>query len=796
MEVSVTHGKSVYTSTFSSSSSIEDVKEWLEGVTCVSIEKQVLMFAPPVVKEYRRATSEHHRVLLSSLLPPHHMATSEGSVKVRAMLVGTPETELRQQPQQLSAESNAIIARIVSTTQERESRWFRCSYGENYLRQTAYVCRTCVLSGMAAPDHAICLACSAVCHAMHMIEEWGVRYHFRCDCCTSKCSLKCNPSAPQSASDPKTCSHGGSSASATTTITSEMIEARTKRKRSRSPLKSPTVSGPVVGIRVPAVINSPSPFAIHDPPENEREAINMPITLHTTGASAPPSVSAAQVLAENEEELKEKVPTADPPPEFEGCRFILDSSTDKPPALTIPPNLRNRYPRNPLTWCFCEEDEVEDDDTASCDDGGLVCMLCTTCYWSSHMKAIHSDQYRRVPCYGDVVQGETVVFKCNTCRTYVCTPCRHRCHKDHDVAEETLVTSEVPLVNPFTPTSDGSPTAPGVAEAAAAASSLSPGGEPVDGSPAGALFSCGCRGLCSIAESMSKEEAEDPSTYLPLSAATAIELMRSDIFTGFICAHCMQEYPWLLTNELKHCYHGKLPEKVTTALPVIPCKQTSCGPEYYPYHGMIYPITGFTEESICSCAPCQEAFHAFAPWARDDATHMMMNTCDQCDACHRSIKHKEAFLCQNCEMSMTDPFLLCAECNAHREALVEASQRRIVALDITSTGSTPTPTPPPQVSEATAVDPTYTNSDGVAVTYTHDLSHNFLEDTQENLYALCGMQIMNTMDQEDRQYISEHLDELKDFTPEFSLQSSFGPVPINFSQEDLKEFARANAKKD
>lgn len=825
-DITVTHGRDRYAIQLPLSSTLRDIKTWLHEKVAVPVENQILLLNAPVSKEFRRCKSEQDTTPLlltfsASLQERIRTAATPQTVKLNAMLIGTSQSTLSQNQPQLNTETAAALSRIVVTTLEQDSRWFRCSYGQGYLRQTAYVCRTCVDEGRAAPDHAVCLACTEVCHLNHNIEEWGVRYHMRCDCCTSKCWR--TPTQTDSQAEKKL-SQDAQTTNKVSAVSLEDVGQRTKRKRSRSmsPIKSPVGPGgsPLMGIRVPAVVNTPSPFAISDPPGNEKEAVSSPIRsaaqkpsyagaglrsppMSSPPVNAQPFSSTPKVETETAKDQGVTVPGAPPSsavetgpaqhvallPSFEGCRFVLDNTTNKPPEIIIPPNARNRYPRTPLTWCFCHEEDPGDEES-----GGLVCMICTSCFWNTHITSVHAEQFKRVPCYGDVVQGETVVFKCHTCDTHVCAPCRHRCHKDHEVDEECLITSDLaqqeakeeeerqkqraqePIPQDGIPRRKNEDDRPK---------------SRVESTASGVLFSCGCRGLCSIAESISPHEVNDPSTFLPFSDDTTNEMMNSDIFTGFVCAHCMQEHPWLLHNDFKKCYNGKLPDKVTSGiLPPLPCGSTreDLTPDdkgkVYPYHGMILPLNAFSEEMICSCAPCQEAFDTFFPWAREDAANMMMNLCDQCDACHRSIRDKSAFLCRNCEMTMSDAFMLCTECNAHREKMVEASARVVVAQDAPSSGTT-----------EPLVQATYTNSEGAEVTYEHDLSHQFMEDTQENLYALCGMQLVNAMEEEDRAYLSEHWDEVQEMTPELSFQGNFGPTPIEFTQEELKEIARANSKR-
>lgn len=813
VELTVTHGKEKVQSSFVLQTTLREMKSWLEEKTSVPLLEQLLIINGPIEKAYRRSKGQDsldctfETMLSPSLLEKLRSATTPQCIKVNAMMIGTPQTQMQRRQVQLSSEVSSVLPRVVATTLENDGRWFRCSFGGGYQRQVAHVCRTCVEEGRADPDHAVCFACAEVCHGNHKVEEWGVRHHMRCDCCTSKCWKKIDEGSTV---------HLPSETGGCAVISRENVESRTKRKRSRSrsPIKSPIRpdGGPLIGIRLTPVVNTPSPFGIHDPPENEKAAVTAPIASRPAVASSapPPSVPLLADLIGIEEDavpgpplLPRGVVTSSSPTsgstgpnvvpqlEFSACRFVLDKLTLTPPKLIIPPNLHNRYPRTPLTWCYCREEDASESPTEGGEEesGGLVCMLCTTCFWNTHITAIHSEQFRGVPCYGDILQGETVVFKCNTCDTYCCAPCRHRCHKDHEVEEKALLSSELPDKPEEEATNGKNPG--GAQPARTGFSTVSTPNLEGDISASGTLFTCGCRGLCSIAENISPQEQEDPYSFLPFSRETASSLMNNDIFTGFVCAFCMQEYPWLMTEDLKRCFGGTLPPKSNQILPFLPCKKQP-GEEgtagCFPYHGMILPITAFAEESICSCSKCSEAFATFAPRSSKEASNMIMNLCDQCDVCNESIRDKPAFMCKTCEMSMTDAFMLCTECNEHRTKMVEASLRTVAPIDRNATEGS-TPPPPAQV----VADPTFTNSKGVEVKYEHDLSHEFLEDTIDNVYSLCGLQLVNSLEEETRAYVQEHWEEMQDLNPVITVQDNFGPVPIEFTQEELKEIAKANS---
>lgn len=159
------------------------------------------------------------------------------------------------------------------------------------------------------------------------------------------------------------------------------------------------------------------------------------------------------------------------------CKFIVNASTGNPPMQRQPANSKNIYPRS-LTWCYCAWETPDGpagtcaqppvEPAPCCTDGaeadmGSVCILCCTCYWSPHLTRLHTSHLSGMQCYGEVCSGTVVAYRCNTCSTLVCPPCRLNCHKDHDV--------DVAPVYP----SDG---------------------EDNNGAPDDCEFSCGCRGGC------------------------------------------------------------------------------------------------------------------------------------------------------------------------------------------------------------------------------------------------------------------------------------------------------------
>lgn len=801
----VKFGRELIELTLPLTATVAEVKALLEERTQVRPDKQRLLLNAPVDKDKRRDVSES--CTLGELFPAAYLervlapagdpapAARQPRIKVTAMLIGSNSAAPL-----VDSRATAEISRLVSTTVEHGGQWYRCSFGKGYLRQTAYVCRTCITEGRADPSHCFCLACAEICHANHDVEEWGVRYCMRCDCCTKKC-WKTPPKdghtdAPRTGDARRGEEEGepqetGEPDVATVSVMSNSdVSARfgPKRKRSRSssPLtpKRTTTSGgapPVSGVRVAAVASAPSPFALQAPPPFEVQAVTWPVSGQPEPpAPAPKAEAEAQStfphrvaappplthVGENED--AEAAPTHDGPateddaaeggaastpkrlPEVDRCVFLLDGRTGKPPVTAvIPANAKNRYPPDPLKWCYCEDDHPSDDP----ESGGIVCILCTACCWSTHIQRLYTEQFRRVPCYGDVVQGDTVAFKCVDCDTYVCTPCRLRCHRHHTIDPSFICPSH----------EEGTD----------------------NGAPVGVNFSCGCRGLCRIAETVPEEDVEDPSTYKPMPPEVAIALMDNDVFTGFLCARCMQQNPWLMTNDPRQCYHGELPSSATDGgglLPVVKCREKeepAAGEGVFPWHGMIVPVTSFTEETTCNCAPCRAAYERFAPRATEDATEMIVQLHDECDNCGVSLKDQAAFLCETCEVAMAQAFLICRDCNALRLRLVQAQRQQ--------QGQ------PPPPADSVHDPPPVLTVEGQTRPYTHSLEHTFLEDTSENMYALAGMQLMQSMDTESLKHLQENWDSLKEHIHvSDTLVETFGQIPLSFTKAELEAMAEEN----
>ncbi|CCW62364.1 unnamed protein product [Phytomonas sp. EM1] len=748
------------------SSTIGELKKILEQRTLVPYVKQRLLFNAPIMKEFRRDADD--AMELRVLLPNSFIRATEahtGGVaqhfRVTAMLLGSRGTAAM-----VDSKTSSEISRLVSTTLEFDGQWYRCCYGKGYLRQTAYVCRTCVKTGRADAAHAVCLACAEICHGNHEVEEWGVRHFMRCDCCTKKCWRPTTGEDLANDAMPSPPTVGVVSAA-------DLLKRTQLRKRSRS--NSPGSShAPSLPLKVEPHEAGVSATNEEAPPPDH------PIGMPPSPRGGPPPVGA-------EKGMKPGAPAPVSLPEASRCMFIVDSATNKPPvSALLPVNRKNRYPRSPTTWCYCERDYPNDSDY-----GGVVCMLCTTCFWSAHITRLFADQYRYMPCYGDVLQGNVLAFKCNTCNTYVCTPCRLRCHKDHAIEPGFVIPDH----------DDGA----------------------TNGASPGVKFSCGCAGLCSIAERVPEDEVDHPDLYMPMPDDVRIEMMNSDVFMGMVCAHCMQEYPWLMQGNPKHCYEGRLPPKVTTGLkPVVACNESrpinELPSDVFPYHGMLLPVNSFTAEATCRCAACRRAYEEFAPRA-EDATEMIIALHDHCDNCGVALENGKAFLCRTCEMTMEETFFICKACNALREARMleeppeppespqgkgeEDTDATNASTHGGSAGGAATGSSSrfqrPHVSVSTSSPPTSPHQpegepDGTRLTaYNHDLSHEFVEDTFENLISLCQMQVLQTIDEPSRQYVEENFEDVTEgFSLTNTLAASFAQMPLNFDEEDMQALEKDN----
>ncbi|KAG5474350.1 hypothetical protein LSCM1_03130 [Leishmania martiniquensis] len=829
VDFEVRFGKRVVSLEMPASATVQDLKRRLEEETRVRFDKQRLLLNLPVIKAKHR--DPPHDTVLRHLFPTElvnrceqHEGPVVQHVKVSAMLLGSAEVAPA-----VNVAATSEISRLVATTVEHDGKWYRCSYARGYLRQTAYICRTCVSEERADPQHVLCLACAEFCHGNHEIEEWGVRHNMRCDCCTQKCWR--SPASPEAAVKGSERPLSSSVASATTSgpevraVQARDIEERSMRKRARSttPLtpKRSRGSSPVSGIRMitippadlPEVTLHPSTAAhaaasltVSDSGPSQDTSRPLPSsTVFSLEPSSPllegpaaakradaskcvekgSSSAGAHPFDRDDEEahshsghdtVEDEGVQPPPLPELSRCAFVVDSKTKKAPVESVlPTNRHNRYPRDPFNWCYCKKDYPSDDPEC----GGIACMLCCSCYWSTHITRLHTYQYRRMPCYGDVLLGDTVAFKCKTCNTHVCVPCRYRCHKDHDL-EEALVTPS---------RDDGTD----------------------NGALEGARFSCGCRGLCAIAEEVPADMIDDESTFDPIPDSVATVLMNDDVFTGFVCAYCMQEHPWIATEDPLKCYKGQLPPKALAKKAVVACGTKSALPhladssdsDVYPYHGMLLPVNAFTNGMTCPCEACRAAFDKFAPRSMENATEMIMELHDHCDHCGKSVKDQQAFMCRTCEMNLESTFFICKDCNALREVLAQSANRVQASTKPQNDEASPPPGGRPeeeigvevaQSSEVHAANHSAADEALLDVSgYDHDLSHEFIEDTFENLYALCGMQVLQHMDPEMQHYVAANWDPMvSQVEVANTLTQSLGQIPLQFDEDELREMAALN----
>ncbi|KAG5500437.1 hypothetical protein JKF63_03530 [Porcisia hertigi] len=830
VDFEVKFGKKVISLELPASATVRDLKLALQDRTQVHLEKQRLLLNLPVLKAKHRDPPQDTVIRL--LFPmelvsrcEQHEGLVAQHLKVSAMLLGSAEVAPT-----LNVAATSEISRLVATTVEHDGKWYRCSYARGYQRQTAYICRTCIDKGRADPQHALCLACAEFCHGNHEVEEWGVRHYMRCDCCTQKCWRL--PADPDAAEQRQAVPHSSSSIGSPTARGPEVralqtrdIEERTMRKRGRSTSprtpKRSRGSSPMSGIRMTTIPPTDMPEVTLNPSmaagtaasssatasrssQDAHTALSLSLPLppgplsSLAAAPATPSEAYPSKGSANGSNFAGKHPCdaadddgccqddradgehkdAQSPelPELSRCAFVVDTKTARAPVESVlPTNRHNRYPRDPLNWCYCKNAHPSDDPEC----GGIACMLCCSCYWSTHITKLDTSQYRRMPCYGDVLLGDTVALKCKTCNTLVCVPCRYRCHKDHEV-EETLVLPS---------RDDGTD----------------------NGAPEGAMFSCGCRGLCAIAEEVPVEMIDDPTTFELIPDSVAMELVNDDVFTGFLCAYCMQEYPWIATDDPLKCYQGQLPPKVPATKKVIACGTKASVPPppdgdghgIFPYHGMLLPVNAFTSGMTCSCEPCRAAFDKLAPRSVEDAAEMIMELHDQCDNCGKSVKDQEAFMCRTCEMNSDNTFFICKDCNALRELLVQ-NINRVQASDRPRNGEAQT-----QVDEGLQGAERGGNAEGTvsvaahhtevseslpeAGGYDHDLSHEFIEDTFENLYALCGIHMLQNMDPETQEYLTSNWDPaVNQMEVANTLSQTLGQIPLQFDEDELREMALLN----
>ncbi|KAG8344176.1 hypothetical protein ERJ75_000681100 [Trypanosoma vivax] len=611
--------------------------------------------------------------------------TSSKVVSIPLMLIGTAAAA-----PQVNEEAVAQLHRLVTNKVQRRNQWFLCSYNKGYVRQTAFVCRTCINNGSALPYHAVCYACAEICHDNHVVEEWGLRYFMRCDCCTMACWRDADGHSTE--------------------------ETNVKEE-----------NGAADAVKEKSCGNS------HD------------------------SSNTAIVPAESSSEQRR-------------CCFVIDKDSGLPPTSTalVPLNSKNRYPRSARTWCYCDcaDDQPPDGADAL---GGIVCLLCSTCYWSSHVTRLKADILHTLPCYGDGVVSDVVAFCCHTCDTLVCGPCRLRCHSSHNV--ENIMS--IPLEEHEHEQQDES--------------------QPMEQDESASLeaffFSCGCG--CSIESTSNGSGTEAAQNFCsrntdlpPVPSQIVTEMMNYDSYIGFLCAHCMQEHPWLVENDLRKCYSGKLPDPVPAVKhkPPPPCGFGVTEPipsDVFPYHGMLLPVTAFTEEMTCTCGPCRQAYETFAPRACETAGTMAVQLHDDCDHCGQTECRSQIFICQDCGLMEDKAFFICQRCNTLRLAAQMPGMCGASAhTDAGACASTTAPTNPDPVTAPDGSKPLRP--------WDHPLSHTFIEGTRENVCGLISMYLSHNQSGSVLQRALGETETGRVLLDEL-LPQNFVNVPINFDPKDVAQ---------
>nr|CCC93428.1 conserved hypothetical protein [Trypanosoma congolense IL3000] len=695
-------------------SRVGDLKEKLAQSTGVPIERQRLLFDTRVATQYRgrapdtmkiidmlasrssRAVTAGNKASSStrSLLEKGADGNPTGGGSLRAVAAPTsapPQSSVLKLPVMLlgtaasaphvDEEMTAQMHRLTSIMVEHENKWFRCTYGKGYARQRAFVCRTCLESGAASATHAICCACAEVCHKDHNIEEWGVRYFMRCDCCTPACWQNVSGGTNEQSGNET----GGD-------CRCSVSEASNNSK----------CSG------------------------DEAEKVDQCVDKGAQWVTK----------AEDLQHLRR-------------CCFIMDSDTGKPPASreAIPLNSRNRYPRSSSTWCFCRcTDDHPADGTDEAE--GFVCMLCTSCYWGTHITRLNTDIVHCLPCCGQVLEGDIVAFNCRTCASVICGPCRLRCHRDHDADETVEIYSHEEQT-----------------------------GEPV--------FKCGCG--CSTKDGRADcgSSIDENSPQIPWNVAA--QIMKIDSCVGFVCAHCMQEYPWLMNKDYRKCYGGRLPDAVPVDqhLPIVPCSfppTEECPDGTFPFHGMLYPYDAFTEEMTCNCLPCRQAYDRFAPRttvsALDFRAVELHNTCDNCG---HDVQDEKVFICQTCELQSDTAYFACQQCNKLR---IEAG---LLGMNVTSNGISPS-------SDNVADTNASSVGEGEPWRWDHPPGHVFLEETSENLVSMCEVYLRACNDDPTEMTVLKDADHGGNLL-QWLISQEFGGDAITYDPKDVAQHCQQQQRK-
>lgn len=498
--------------------------------------------------------------------------------------------------------ATADMDSLVVLRKTTDTGVYSCSYSLGYVFQRVFVCKTCVASRNAAPQHLICAGCAAVCHAGHDVEHWGRRLNTRCDCCTVRMDV-----LDRHRVDPNT-------------------------------------------------------------------------------TDAPAATAGAKPAS---------------------CQFIVDERTDEFPVLRLEEN-ENTYP--PAEgWCACnwETDSSavkRSGDAAGSqsdhdvdDDGGCeTCVMCGTGFWSQHVSRLDTSWLPHVGCYG-TVRGEVVTFRCHTCNTQCCLPCRLHCHADHECGPPELFSTE---------DADGK------------------------------VFSCGCSGMCDIAAGVGPEKAEAAAqravAFLvdgdmetadrPSGDGVVCSVMHaadvtSDEFLHFVCGRCVSRRPWLADpRRLRGCLSGAglalLPEAAAA-----PHRCLQCDGDGAASHGLVLPANAFSELT-CQCDACRQecAASVVGCAALDAPIDLFFSTARQCGQCRGDVAG-QAFVCVTCELAnsgLGTSYILCPSCHSSRDAQADAA---------------------------------------------HPSEHEFAEDSGDNLFRLFSASFASQLDGDSQMWVVNHWQE-------------------------------------
>lgn len=389
------------------------------------------------------------------------------------------------------------------------------------------------------------------------------------------------------------------------------------------------------------------------------------------------------------------------------CRFVVDESSHEIPKKPVMRNVENRYPSDTEHWCYC----LGEDATPEEDEDGLNCMLCHSGFYCSHITRLETTTFRLLSCYAETDGYNTIGIRCRTCfppsstpaqeNVLCCPSCAVFCHRGHD-----LDTNVVPIH--------------------------------YDGEGEGAIttLQCSCRASCTIAHDTPKsalmEGVDATGKDLLVPQWLAKKLVEDDEICAFLCATCMQKYPWLWQahgadpiahiDSLRRCYNGKLPDASMDIKPVIKCRVSTVTDEdadRFPYHGMVVPED--LSKCLCPCKACQDAFQQFAPRkVSDSGLQLLVPYHNRCSQCNVAVERSAGYLCTTCEIEQPPEmqgasFFLCDSCYESTDAV----QRHRAAI----------------------------------VT---QRSHEFVQDSFENLWNLFGATLVRHADPATKEWMMNH----------------------------------------